>query len=410
MDQNNQNAFIGQQSADNLVNAIFLEALKQRVSDMHFEPGEDFFTVRFRIDGLLHPAQKMDKKQQEEIVSRIKILSSLNITEHRLPQDGYLEYVSGDRTYNIRVSTLPTLFGEAIVCRIHNREDTLLNLKDLGFDNTQLEEMIKLIASESGIILATGPTGSGKTNLLYSILHILDNPDRNILTVEDPIEYHLPHMRQTQINEANGLTFGKVMRSIVRQDPDVVMLGEIRDAETAQMAAQLSLIGTRVFSTFHTFDMPGLIVRFKELGIPNSIIAQAIKGVISARLLRKICTSCKTAYQPTNEEKLFLGTQGASVTTLYKGTGCENCKQLGYIGRTGVYEIIIVDEDLRASIMEEKPAVFINDLLRQKNVKTLRQSAIQKIIEGITTIGEMLRVLGIPSANLLVKYGKSRNI
>ena len=393
------NRLYGEQNSDDLVNNILLDALKKRASDIHFEPGDDTFTVRFRIDGLLHPAYKLNKKQQDEVISRIKVLSSLNITEHRLPQDGYLEFISNERSYNIRISTLPTLFGEAVVCRVHNREDTLLNLKDLGFDKEQLEIMIRLIASASGIILATGPTGSGKTNLLYSILHILDNPDKNIITVEDPIEYHLENMRQTQISEANGLTFAKVMRSIVRQDPDIVMLGEIRDAETAQMASQIALIGTRVFSTFHTFDVPGLIVRFKELGVTNSIISQAIKGIISTRLLRKICASCKVVYQPTPQEQALLG-ERAKTATLYKGKGCDTCQQLGFMGRTGIYEIVTVDEAVKASIIEEKPASFITQLLHQKQTKTLRTAAIDKVIQGITTVDEMIRVLGLPTTQV----------
>ncbi len=378
-----------------LINTIFLDAIKNRVSDIHLEPQPDDLSIRFRVDGLLRPAFKVGKSQQEELISRIKVLSALNITEHRLPQDGYLECVYQNHIYNIRTSTLPTIYGEAIVCRFHNKEDVLINLQDLGFENDQLNIILSLITSQSGIILTTGPTGSGKTSLLYSLLHAINKIDKNVMTLENPVEYQLPNIRQTQINESIGLTFAKVMRSVVRQDPDIVMIGEIRDAETAQMAAQASLIGTLIFSTFHTFDIPALITRLQEFNITNSVIAQALKGVVSTRLLRKICSSCKIQYQLTNEEKKLLGEDG-NIQIIYKGKGCEECQSLGYRGRIGVYEITTFDSEIKNSIIEKSPASRLNDLIDKKQTKKLRSSALQKVHEGTTTIDEVIRVLGFP--------------
>jgi type IV pilus assembly protein PilB len=395
MDQTQQNKLYIDEFSKDLINTIFLNAINNRVSDIHFEPQPENLAIRFRIDGLLRPAYKVDKTQQEELLSRLKVLSAMNITEHRLPQDGYLECSYQDRTYNIRVSTLPTIYGEAIVCRFHNREDVLMNLKDLGFDNDQLNIILSLITGHSGIILTTGPTGSGKTSLLYSFLHSINKTDKNVLTVEDPIEYHLPNIRQTQINESIGLTFAKVMRSIVRQDPDIVMIGEIRDAETAQMAAQASLIGTLIFSTFHTFDIPALITRLQEMGIANSVIAQALKGVVSTRLLRKICPSCKIQYQLTPEEKKRLGLDENTLNT-YKGKGCAACQNLGYLGRIGVYEITNFDDEIKDCIIEQKPASYMTNLINKKQTKKLRASAMEKVQQGISTIDEVIRVFGFP--------------
>lgn len=395
MDQSQQNKLNIDEYSRDFINIIFLSAIKSRASDIHFEPQAEELLVRFRIDGLLHQAYKVDKQQQEEIISRIKVFSALNITEHRMPQDGYLECLYQDRTYNIRISTLPTIYGESIVCRFHNREEVLMNLKDLGFDTDQLSTILALITSNSGIILATGPTGSGKTNLLYSFLHAINKIDKNVLSVEDPIEYHLPNIRQTQINESIGLTFAKVMRSVVRQDPDIVMIGEIRDVETAEIAVQASLIGTLIFSTFHTFDIPALIIRLAEMGISNSVIAQALKGVVSTRLLRRICPSCRVQYELTPEEKRHLGLHDA-IQSFYRGKGCAACQNIGYLGRIGVYEVTAFDTDLKDCIIEKRPASYISELLKKKQNKKLRDAAFDKVQQGISTIDEVMRVLGFP--------------
>lgn len=395
MDQSLQNKFSLDEYPKDLINVIFQNAINSRASDIHLEPQPEDMSVRFRIDGLLQPIYKVDKSQQEEIISRIKVFSALNITERRMPQDGYLECVYQDHTYNIRVSTLPTVYGESVVCRFHNREDVLMNLKDLGFDTDQLGTILSLITGNSGIILATGPTGSGKTNLLYSFLHAVNKADKNVLTVEDPIEYHLPNIRQTQINESIGLTFAKVMRSVVRQDPDIVMIGEIRDSETAQTAAQASLIGTLIFSTFHTFDIPALITRLSEMGIASSVIAQALKGVVSTRLLRRICESCKVQYELSQEEKEHLGVNEA-IQNFYRGKGCEACQNLGYRGRIGVYEVTAFDVDIKDCIIEKRPASYISEVIKRKANKKLHAAALDKVQQGISTIDEVIRVLGFP--------------
>lgn len=398
MDQIQQNKLSLDEFSKDFINIIFLSAISSRASDIHFDPQPQDLSVRFRIDGLLKDAFKVDKTQQEEVISKIKVFSSLNITEHRVPQDGYLECIYQDRIYNIRVSTLPTVYGESVVCRFHNREDVLMDLKDLGFDNDQLATILSLITSSSGIILATGPTGSGKTNLLYSFLHAINKSDKNVLTIEDPIEYHLPNIRQTQINETIGLTFAKVMRSVVRQDPDIVMIGEIRDAETAQIAVQASLIGTLIFSTFHTFDIPALIMRLTEMGISSSVIAQALKGVVSTRLLRRICNACKVQYQLSEEEKAHLGIS-RDVQNFFRGKGCQECQNMGYRGRIGVYEVTYFDGDIKDCIIEKRPASYISEILRKKRVKKLREAALDKAQMGISTIDEVIRVFGFSAAS-----------
>lgn len=395
MDKIQQSKLSLDEYSRDLINIIFLSAISARASDIHFEPQTEDLLVRFRIDGLLQDAYKLDKSQQEEVISRIKVFSSLNITEHRSPQDGYLECIYQDRIYNIRVSTLPTVYGESVVCRFHNREDVLMNLKDMGFDSDQLNSILALITSSSGIILATGPIGSGKTNLLYSFLHAINKIDKNVLTIEDPIEYHLPNIRQTQINESIGLTFAKVMRAVVRQDPDIVMIGEIRDAETAQIAVQASLIGTLIFSTFHTFDIPALITRLQEMGITNSVIAQSLKGVVSTRLLRRICLSCKIQYELTNDEKRRLGLSEI-VKVLYRGNGCDKCRNSGYLGRIGVYEVTTFDSDIKDCIIEKRSASYISELINKKRNKKLREAALDKVQQGISTIDEVIRVFGFP--------------
>ena len=393
MDQKHNRIVLDDRSEDPVIK-IFLDAIKNRASDVHIEPGRAYFEVRYRVDGLMQPAFRQSVEQQEELMSRLKVLSSQNITEHFLPQDGFMECDYGGRSYNIRVSTMPTAFGEAMVFRIHNREDILIEVKDLGFDNQQLETILRLISSRSGIILTTGPTGSGKTSLLYSLLHSINHPNRNILSIEDPIEYHLPNIRQSQISESLGSTYPVLMRSVVRQDPDIVMLGEIRDAETAQMAASASLIGTLIFSTFHTFDIPALIARLQELGVTRSIIAQSINGVISTRLLRKNCPNCLVLYEPNDAEKRIIGDVPYEV--LKKGRGCDQCKNAGYRGRTGIYEIVVFDDDLKTAVIEDKPPSFIKEMLGKKQIKKLRTSAVEKVVQGSTTLEESLRVLGYP--------------
>jgi type II secretory ATPase GspE/PulE/Tfp pilus assembly ATPase PilB-like protein len=327
-------------------------------------------------------------------------MSNMNITERRLPQDGHFEFNYTNRIHNIRASTFPTLYGETVVLRILNREDVLIKLERLGFLPDQLGLVNKLIASSSGMILTTGPTGSGKTNLLYSIIHALNKPDKNIITLEDPIEYQMANIRQTQINESIGLSYLKAMRSVIRQDPDVVMLGEIRDVDTAQMAVLATLIGVLIFSTFHTFDVPALITRFLEFDITSSIIAQTIKGVISTRLVRMTCESCKEPYEGKEIEKFDSNTRNllehqTLPSNLQRGRGCEKCGNTGFLGRTGIFEVVYFDEEIKTSIIEHKPPPYISEIIRRKKTRSLRDCAMEKVFQGITTVDEVARVLGV---------------
>lgn len=374
---------------------ILADAIDSRASDIHLEPERESFNVRFRIDGILYTIESLTKYSQEKIISRIKVLSNVNITEHRLPQGGNFEFNYKDRIYNIRTSTLPTPNGEAIVLRILNREEILIRIQDLGFDKNQLETMNRLIISPHGMILTTGPSGSGKTTLLYSTLNELNKPDNNIIALEDPIEFQMPTIRQVQITEGSGLDFARAMRSVLRQDPDIIMVGEIRDPETAQMAFQAALTGILVFSTFHTLDVPGLVARLVEMGMPRSVIAQAIEGVVSSRLLRKICDSCKKPYQLSDYEKMILGDKSKG-KKFQKGEGCKNCLNSGYFGRTGIFEVVHFDNEIRSSIISKEPYASLHKLLKEKGIKTLRESAIDKVFQGITTVEEIARVTGVP--------------
>lgn len=381
-----------QNALDTAASEILEKAIESRASDIHLEPERSQFKVRFRIDGILHLFKTFDKLSQESIVTQIKVLSNMNITEHRYPQDGHFEFFLNNVLYNFRVSSLPTSFGENIVMRILNREDVLLKVQNTGLEQDQLQLLEKLLRNTSGFILITGPTSSGKTNLIYSILDFLNSPEKNIVTLEDPIEYQMEGVRQTQINEGIGFSFIKALRSIVRQDPDVLMLGEIRDDDTARLAIQASLIGTLVLSTFHTFDVPALVTRFLEMGITNSVIAQSVRAVIATRLVRKICEQCKQSSVLSDEEKKILA--GESIQT-YIGRGCAACNETGYKGRTGIYEITYFDNETKSYIIEKHPASEFHNFLKKKQSHTMKNSAIYKIKNGITSLSEVNRVLGI---------------
>lgn len=381
-----------QNTRDTSVNEILQKAIENLASDIHLEPERNQFKVRFRIDGILHLFRTIDKLSQESIISQVKVLSNMNITEHRYPQDGHFEFFYNNVLYNFRVSSLPTSFGENIVMRILNREDALLKLQNTGLEEDQLELLEKLLQNTSGFILITGPTSSGKTNLIYSILDSLNNPEKNIITLEDPIEYQMEGVRQTQINEIIGFSFLKALRSVVRQDPDVLMLGEIRDDDTARLAIQASLIGTLVLSTFHTFDVPALVTRFIEMGITNSVIAQSVRAVIATRLVRKICEVCKEPYNLSLEEKNIFGQEAFKT---YIGKGCSACKETGYRGRTGIYEITYFDDEIKSCIIEKQPASYFHNFLKKKQTHTMKNSAIHKVKKGVTSLSEVARVLGI---------------
>lgn len=370
----------------NQIGQVIHEAIKSRASDIHIDPEKDNVKIRFRIDGLLTLHKVYERIYYENIISKIKVDAKMDITDNRFPQDSYLKFLYENTFYNIRVSSLPSIYGEALVLRILNKGDSQLHLDKLGLEPEQLSLLTTMISAQSGMLLITGPTGSGKTNLLYSIINTLNRPERNIITLEDPIENRIEGIRQTQINERIKFSFARALKAVVRQDPNVVMLGEIRDSDTALMAIQASLIGILILSTFHTFDVPALISRLFEMGISNSVVAQSILGVVSSRLVRKICPSCKISYETKNQ-------QGNTVT-LYKGKGCENCRNTGYYGRQGIYEVVYFDAEIKNAIVEKKTPSEIYLLLKNKKIKSLRNVAINKIYAGITTVDEVYRVLG----------------
>lgn len=376
-----------------LLDSLLWSAIENRASDVHFEPERDLLKVRFRIDGILHLIQTIDKNMQEQIISIIKVLSQMDIVEHRLPRDGHFEFSYKNSIYNIRVSTMPVMYGESIVFRIHGLQESITQLDELGLEPSQLDLLTALIKSPSGMILVTGPTGSGKTNLIFSVLSHLSSDEKNVITLEDPVEYQLKNTRQTSISAEVGLTFAAAMRSVLRQDPDILMLGEIRDGETALLAIQASLSGILLFSTFHTFDLPALVNRLVEMGIPRTIVAQSIRGVISVRLVRKICEACKEEIAPTAEQLDLLPADIAH-NVFYHGRGCDACQNLGYIGRTGVFEIIEVDEEIRTSIYDTQQSLAILGILKKKDILNLRNAAFKKVAAGITTIDEALRIIG----------------
>ncbi|MBI3443445.1 type II/IV secretion system protein [Candidatus Woesebacteria bacterium] len=379
------------------LDSLLSRAIESRASDIHLEPARDAFHIRYRIDGLLYLIENLSMERHEPVVSRVKVVSQLDITEHRIPQDGHFEFtyggLGGMRFFNIRVSTFPTIYGEAIVMRILNREDILINLEGLGFDQSQLNTVENLIVQPYGMVLITGPSGSGKTTLLYSILNALNKQTVNIITIEDPVELNLEGAHQTQISEETGLTFAKALRAVLRQDPDIMMVGEIRDSDSAQISMQAALTGRLVFSSFHTLNVFAVVARLLEMGVPRSIIANAIVGVIASRLVRKICNSCKTSYQPTPAETKMLGVY-LETQKLLIGKGCDECRHSGYKGRVGIYEVVSFDEEIRTAIIEEASSSKLLSIIRGKKIKSLKEGAVDKVFEGITSIQEVVRVIG----------------
>ena len=382
-------------NAANIVEQILHNAVDQRASDVHFQSERESLTVRFRIDGVLYVVQDIPQYLRDGVISIIKVSAQMDIVEHQLPQDGRLEFTHKGRLYDIRVSSIPTIHGEALVLRIFNRESNILKIEELGFESDQIEITKQIIANPYGMILITGPSGSGKTTFLYSILNALNKPERNIISIEDPVEFQLAGVRQVQISEKKGMTFAKAIREMLRQDPNIVMLGEIRDSDTAEMAFQAALTGILVLSTFHTFDVAGLIVRFLELGIPRSVISHALTSVISTRLVRKICSACSTNYEPTDLEKKFCGIKRDSFL-LQKGEGCDACRDTGYLGRTGIFEIVYFDDEIQTRILEEISPSAMRELFKKKTEKTLYNAVLQKISDGVTTVEEAIRVVGMP--------------
>lgn len=360
-----------------LVNSILFDAARQRASDIHIQPYEDKLQVRFRIDGALFDQFVIPKASQEEVLSRVKIIGKMNIAEKRLPQDGRASAEIGERQIDLRIASLPTSHGERIVIRLLDKSARLYSLDELGMSKNNLLQFQKLIRLEHGMILVTGPTGSGKSTTLYAALQELNTQVSNVVTLEDPIEYQLDGISQTQINEKKGMTFASGLRNILRQDPDIIMIGEIRDYETAEMAIQSALTGHLVFSTLHTNDAASAVTRLLDLGIEPFLVASSVIGVLSQRLVRRICQKCK----PTDVERVG-----------EKGEGCEDCRKTGFRGRVGVFELMTIEEEIRRQIQQRANAAEISDLARQGGMKTLREDGKRKVDAGFTTREEVLRI------------------
>ncbi|MBW2149052.1 MAG: Flp pilus assembly complex ATPase component TadA [Deltaproteobacteria bacterium] len=376
-----------------LVNNIIAQALRDSASDIHFEPEENLTRIRYRIDGILYEIHNTPKRLQLPIISRIKIMSRMDIANRRTPQDGRFDIKKENREIAIRVSTFPTVYGENVVMRLLDKSTALYRMDRLGLQKDDLERFEKLIHKPYGMILAAGPTGSGKTTTLYAILNRVNSVEKNIKTIEDPVEYRLNWVRQSQVNPRAGLTFATGLRAILRQDPDIIMVGEIRDQETAEIAVQAALTGHLVFSTVHTNDAAGALVRLADMGTEPFLISSSVIGIISQRLLRTICPECREAYTPSPAylQNLGLG-DGHNIPTLYRGRGCSFCKNSGYRGRTGIFETLVVSDELREKIVERSSSAVIAAIAQQQGMRTLRQDAIQKALSGITTPEEAIRV------------------
>jgi general secretion pathway protein E len=377
-----------------LVNMFMLRAVESRASDIHVEPFEDEMKVRFRVDGVLHDIEALPKRLQPAVVSRIKLIAKLNIAERRLPQDGRIRLKVSEKEIDLRISTVPVLYGESIVIRLLPKEGILMELEGLGFDGGVLSAFNGLIARPNGIVLVTGPTGSGKTTTLYAALNKINSPEEKIITVEDPIEYHLKGINQIQVKPQIGLNFATTIRHIVRQDPDIIMVGEIRDLETAEIAMQAALTGHLVFSTLHTNDSASSITRLLDMKVESFLLASTIRGILAQRLVRAICPSCKTSDTSLGgvEKLMSLGFGGERPTALYAGRGCEECAFTGYYGRVGIFELLVVDDEIQRMIMKNYETNAIRNYARKHGMKKLLEDGVEKVKSGTTTLDEVLRV------------------
>ncbi|NQY73168.1 MAG: type II/IV secretion system protein, partial [Candidatus Margulisbacteria bacterium] len=364
-----------------LINLIFSQAILKKASDIHIEPGESFTMVRLRIDGEMEEVNKIPKIYHSSLVSRIKVIGNMDIAESRVPQDGHARVEMNDNSMELRISSLPTIHGENIVIRILNREHLSYGMEDLGMSKTHLESFMKLIQNTHGIILVTGPTGSGKTTTLYSALTEINDATRHIVTLEDPVEYQLPMVRQVQINTKTGLVFSSGLRSILRQDPDIILVGEIRDLETAELAIRASLTGHLVFSTLHTNDAVGAIIRLIDMGIEPFLVSSSVTAVLAQRLVKKICDNCKTHYKPSKEIMALLKLKKNKKYT--KGTGCKQCRETGYSGRVAIFELFMMDDVLRRMIVEKNSATEIKEYAIKKGLKLMIEDARDKIYDGL---------------------------
>jgi general secretion pathway protein E/type IV pilus assembly protein PilB len=376
-----------------LVNSIITEAFKMRASDIHLEPLTKTFRMRYRIDGVLHELKAPPKRLQAAIISRLKIQSNMSISEHRIPQDGRIQTSVGTKLIDLRVSCLPTNHGESIVMRILDKEGLRLGLPELGFFTDDQQTFERMIGLPDGILLITGPTGSGKTTTLYSCLHFINRPDRKIITVEDPVEYLLSGINQVQVSEAVGLTFAFALRAILRQAPNVIMIGEIRDLETATIAINASLTGHLVFSTLHTNDAPSAVTRLIDIGVKPFLVASSTRCLMAQRLVRKVCRQCGAPCMPTEAEMRTLGLDAASLqgATFMKGKGCSNCNNTGCRGRFGIFEIFVIDDEARKLIYEKVSSSVLRARAREMGMRTLREDGVRKVQAGLTTADEVIR-------------------
>jgi general secretion pathway protein E len=376
------------------VNGLLTQAYRQRASDIHIEPFETEAVIRIRIDGILYESQRPPHRALANIVSRVKIMANLDIAEKRLPQDGRLSVRIAGKDVDIRVSTLPTAFGERVVLRLLDKSSGVLGLEQIGIDARTLPQIQKMIHKNHGIFLVTGPTGAGKTTTLYSALTSINSREQNIITVEDPIEYQLAGVGQIQVNPKINLTFAQGLRSILRQDPDVIMVGEIRDSETAKIAVQAALTGHLVFSTLHTNDSAGALARLVEMGVEPFLAASALLGVLAQRLVRTICPHCRVSYHPDESVlvQLFEGQPVPKGAVFFRGRGCSHCMQVGYLGRTGLYEMLEVTDAIRALVTSNADAATIRKQAQKDGMRPLRLSGLDKVLAGQTTIEEVLRV------------------
>ncbi|MDX6224674.1 MAG: type pilus assembly protein PilB [Frankiales bacterium] len=381
------------------VNLLITQAIQDRASDIHIEPTEKDLRVRFRIDGVLHEAMRSPKNIQAGVLSRLKIMADINIAERRIPQDGRLSVTTNGKKIDLRVATLPTVWGEKCVMRILDNSTAMLKLTDLGFSDHNYERYAQSFIKPYGMILVTGPTGSGKSTTLYATLNIVSKPEVNVITVEDPVEYRIPGINQVQTNGKAGLTFASALRSILRSDPDVVLIGEIRDHETAQIAIEAALTGHLVLSTLHTNDAPSAVTRLVEMGIEPFLVGSALDCILAQRLARKLCSKCKDPYQPTPEALIAarfpsrLWAPGEQVPTLYRPVGCSACSKTGYKGRLALHEVMPVTEEIERLAVERASAAVIGQVAREQGMWTLRDDGLAKVVSGVTSLEEIFRVV-----------------
>jgi general secretion pathway protein E len=376
-----------------LVNRVIGQAVKTEASDIHIEPYASELKIRFRLDGVLHNVLTLPRRLHPAVISRLKIMARLNIAEKRLPQDGRIEIKIGNRAVDLRISTLPTGFGERVVMRLLEKNVRLLSMKELGLMPDHLEQLEGILQTSNGIVLVTGPTGSGKTTTLYAALSSINSPDKNILTIEDPVEYQIDGIGQMQVNPKIDLTFARALRSMVRQDPDVILVGEIRDLETAEIAIQAALTGHMVFSTLHTNDAASAVTRMIDMGVEPFLVSSSVRAIIAQRLIRVLCPACKEAFTPSDKELAELKLHGRNmVDKIYRAVGCSQCLETGYRGRTAIYEFLRVTEKMQDLIIKTSDANQIRQLAITEGMLTLRDDGLRKVLQGATTIDEVLRV------------------